>query len=67
MVVGTTIFKTQIENYVQKKELPMTRIRTFQEKKMEGGEGRFHCLVGNGRRMRNTFPPLPTFPPTNFT
>jgi hypothetical protein len=28
---------------------------------------RFHCLVTNGRRRKNTFPPLPTFPPTNFT
>jgi len=27
---------------------------------------RFHCLVANGRKRRNTFSPLPTFPPTNF-
>ncbi len=29
--------------------------------------GRFHCLVANGRRRRSTFSPLPTFPQTNFT
>ncbi len=28
---------------------------------------RFHYLVTNGRRKKNTFSPLPTFPPTNFT
>jgi hypothetical protein len=28
--------------------------------------GRFQCLVANGRRRRNTFSPLPTFPPINF-
>jgi hypothetical protein len=46
----------------------------FKEKEKEGGEedlnsmalGRFHCLVALERRRRNTFSPLPTFPPTNF-
>jgi hypothetical protein len=29
--------------------------------------GRFHCLVANGRRRRNTFSFFPIFPLTNFT
>jgi len=31
------------------------------------GNGRFYCLVANGRIRRNTFSPLSIFPPTNFT
>ncbi len=40
-VIGTSIFKIQIENYVRKrKEPPMIQIRPFKEKEKEGGEGR---------------------------
>jgi hypothetical protein len=28
---------------------------------------RFQCLVANGRKKKNTFSPLPTFLPRNFT
>jgi hypothetical protein len=48
----------------------MIWIRPFKEKEKEGMKedpnwvtnGRFQCLVANGRRRRSTFSPLPTFP-----
>jgi hypothetical protein len=40
MIIGTIIFKTQIENYVRKRETPMIQICPFKEKEKEGGEER---------------------------
>jgi hypothetical protein len=67
------IFESKIMS--GKEKPPMIRICPFKEKEKEGGEGRsqfvangrFHCLVANGRRRRGTFSLLPTFPPINFT
>jgi hypothetical protein len=79
-VVGTSILKISNWKSCSEERPKLIRIRPFQEKEMEGGEKksqfggqwRFHCLVANGlvangRRRSNTFLPLPTFPPTNFT
>jgi hypothetical protein len=54
----------------------MIQIRPFKEKEKEKekvkenpnsvANGRFQCLVANGRRRGSTFSPLPTFPQQNL-
>jgi hypothetical protein len=55
---------------MSRKKLQMIRIRLFQEKEMEGGEGRSQfggqwkvpLLGGNGRKRRSTFSLFPFSP-----
>jgi hypothetical protein len=46
---------------------PLKRRKEVQEDPNSVANGRFQCLVANGRRKRSTFSPLPTFFSRNFT
>jgi hypothetical protein len=70
-----TSIQDWIENYVWgKKEPPMIRVRFLKRRRKEvkidpkfGGQWNVPSLVANGRWRKNTFSPLPTFPPTKLT